>query len=282
MTNFDIIHITILEHFSQYLKNLKNHINFKVFINALLFLYFELFFKKNTEITNGILTFNTKKEEMMEILQFKNVEYKDGDKRILHDVNVEISKGDFVSISGDSGGGKTTFMRLCSHLISPSDGNILFYGKDILEFDPVFLRREIAYCFQEPFLFGDKVEENLIFPFLVRNEIFDEARVFHFFETFHIQEDFLKRDVKNLSGGEKQRIALVRSLLFNPQILLLDEVTSALDSNNAKIVEEAVEVFHKEGLTVLWITHDEEQGKRISNKRIFINRGTIEIMEVGN
>jgi putative ABC transport system ATP-binding protein len=62
--------------------------------------------------------------------------------------------------------GKTTFMRLCAHLISPSDGNIFFHGKDMREFDPVFLRKEIAYCFQEPFLFGNKVEENLILPLL--------------------------------------------------------------------------------------------------------------------
>jgi putative ABC transport system ATP-binding protein len=216
----------------------------------------------------------------VETLEFKNVNYKDAEKEILKNVNVGIGKGEFIFITGSSGGGKTTFMRLCAHLISPSNGNIFFQGKDMREYDPVFLRKEIGYCFQEPFLFGDRVEANLAFPYLVRKENFNTHRAFELFDTFHMHENFLKREVSNLSGGEKQRIALVRALLFKPKILLLDEVTSALDATNAKIVEEAMISLHQEGLTILWITHDEELGKRISNKRVLINNGFLEVMEV--
>jgi putative ABC transport system ATP-binding protein len=91
--------------------------------------------------------------------------------------------------------------------------------------------------------------------------------------------DYMKHDVKTLSGGEKQRIALIRTLLFKPDVLLLDEVTSALDADNTLIVENAIETMNREGITVLWVTHNPEQGKKYADKLLTIEGGKITSLE---
>jgi len=191
----------------------------------------------------------------LSIIEFQNVSFDNDGKTILKNISISIAKGDYISIVGPSGSGKSTFLKLCSHLISPTGGNIIYKGKNITEHNPTELRKSIAYCFQMPFLFGDTVAENINFPFSIRNIKLDQDRVNKLFSIFHIDTDFLNKDVKNLSGGEKQRIAIIRSLLFEPEILLLDEITSALDTDNTRIVESVIASLNKKGTTVLWITH---------------------------
>lgn len=209
------------------------------------------------------------------LLEFKDVYYEVCEKVILKNVNLSVLQGEFLSVLGSSGGGKTTFIRLCSNLISPTRGNIYFKGEDLNELDPILFRQQTGYCFQEPHLFGDTVKENLCFPYMVRGEKFDIDRVYGLFNLFEIDKGFLDRKVDNLSGGEKQRIALVRTVLFTPKLMLLDEVTSALDSENAMLVEKVMNKLNKEGMTIIWITHDKEQASRISGNKIFINNGSL-------
>jgi putative ABC transport system ATP-binding protein len=97
---------------------------------------------------------------------------------------------------------------------------------------------------------------------------------------FKMPSEFINKNVKNLSGGEKQRIALIRSLIFKPEILLLDEVTSALDIDNAKMVENIIFSLNKEGITVLWITHNPEQSRKYANRILSIEAGKIKSLEV--
>lgn len=216
----------------------------------------------------------------MSLLEFQNVSFYNDDKTILKNISVSIEENDFISIVGPSGSGKSTFLKLCSHLISPTNGNIIFKGKDFTEYSPTELRKNIAYCFQTPYLFGDTVMENISFPFSIRGVKFNPKRVNDLFSLFHMAAGYLSKDVRNLSGGEKQRIALIRSLLFMPEILLLDEVTSALDVENAKIVENVIESLNKEGITVLWITHNPEQSRKCVNKILSIEAGKIKSLEV--
>lgn len=217
----------------------------------------------------------------MILLESHNVSYENDGKTILKNISTNIESGDFISIIGPSGSGKSTFLKLCSHLISPTSGKLFFKGKDYTEYNSIDLRRSIAYCFQTPYLFGDTVMENIEFPFSIRNMKFDDKRVNSLFSLFQmIATDYLDKDIKNLSGGEKQRIALIRSLLFKPEILLLDEVTSALDVDNTKIVENVITSLNKEGITVLWITHNLEQSRRYANKLLTIEDGEIKSLEV--
>ena len=97
---------------------------------------------------------------------------------------------------------------------------------------------------------------------------------------FNLDESFLEKNVTSLSGGEKQRVSLIRNLIFEPDIILLDEVTAALDKENAKIVEAYIKELNSNGITVLWITHSKEQSEGIFNKRINIDGGKLKCLEV--
>ena len=216
----------------------------------------------------------------MPLLDLQDVSFVNDDKTILKNVSFVVEAGDFISIVGPSGSGKSTLLKLCSHLISPTDGNILYKGVNMNEYIPTELRKSIAYCSQLPYLFGNNVKENLDFPFSVRKMPFNEDRVKELFSLFNISFTFLNADVQNLSGGEKQRIALVRTLLFLPEVLLLDEITSALDAENTRMAEDAISSLNRDGITVLWITHDPEQSQKYANKIITLEAGEIKSLEV--
>ena len=216
----------------------------------------------------------------MSILEFSNVSFSNDGKSILKNLNIHIESGDYISIVGPSGSGKSTFLKLCNNLISPSEGNISFNNKNISEYNPIELRKEIAYCFQMPHLFGNTVMDNLSFPFKIRNKKVDMDRIKYLFSLFSMDEEFIDEKVLNLSGGEKQRIALMRTLMFTPQVLLLDEVTSALDSENTLIVENIINKLNNEGSTILWVTHNEEQSTKYANKLLTLENGEIKSLEV--
>lgn len=216
----------------------------------------------------------------MSLLEFQNVYFSDDNQDILQDITVSVNAGDYISIVGPSGSGKSTFLKLCSHLISPTKGTIMYRNKPIQEYNPTNLRKNIAYCFQTPYLFGDTVMDNISFPYSIRNDNVDFNRVEELFSIFNIDKSYLNKDIKNLSGGEKQRISLIRTLLFQPEVLLLDEITSALDVDNTIIVENVIESLNKDGITILWITHNLEQSKRNANKLLTIEAGTVKSLEV--
>jgi putative ABC transport system ATP-binding protein len=218
--------------------------------------------------------------DVMSLLDFQNVSFENDGKTIIKNISISIESRDFISIVGPSGSGKSTFLKLCSHLIRPTGGNIIYNGKNVSEYNPTELRKSIVYCFQTPHLFGDNVMENIIFPFTIRNAKLDRKRVNELFSMFNLNIDFLNENVKNLSGGETQRIALIRSLLFRPDILLLDEITSALDTDNTEIVENIIKSLNIEGITILWITHNLEQSRKYANKLLSIEAGEIKALEV--
>ncbi len=216
----------------------------------------------------------------MSLLEFRNVTYIHSNNSILENISLNIEQGDFVSITGPSGSGKSTILKLCSNLISPTEGDILFKAINLNLYAPTELRKSITYCFQTPYLFGDTVIENIRFPFLIRDLQIDDVRVNELFSKFQMPIEFLAKEVKNLSGGEKQRLSLIRSLLFKPEILLLDEITAALDVENTKIVEKVIKSLNNEGITVLWVTHNTEQSRKLANKRITVENGRVKNIEL--
>lgn len=216
----------------------------------------------------------------MSLLEFKNVFFTGNNKNILNNFTISINSGDYISIVGPSGSGKSTFLKLCCHLISPTEGEIKYKNKSIIEQNPTDLRKEIAYCFQTPILFGETVMDNISFPYLIRNIKVDLKRAEELFLLFNLDKDYVKKETKNLSGGEKQRIALIRTLLFEPEILLLDEITSALDVENTSIVENVIKSLNENGTTILWVTHNPEQSRRNAHKLLTIESGEIKSLEV--
>lgn len=216
----------------------------------------------------------------MSLLELKNVSYIKEEKSILEGVSLQVEEGDFMMLAGPSGSGKSTLLKLFSHLISPTSGNVLFRGRDMLSYDPISLRREITYCVQSGALFGRTVEDNMRFPFEARGQSFDRAAAEALLRRFGLGEGILAEEIRNLSGGEKQRVALARTLVMKPAVVLLDEVTSALDLENTRIVEEVIREFNGKGTTVLWITHSPEQSRKLGNKLLTVEDGKIRSLEV--
>lgn len=216
----------------------------------------------------------------MSLLELSNVSYAVKDKIIIDDVSLSIDSGDYVSIVGPSGSGKSTLLKLCSDLISPTSGCIAYEGQDIRTITPEVYRQSVGYCFQRPYLFAKTVRRNILFPYDIRNMKPDMERIEHLFALLQMPMDYFNRRNEELSGGEMQRICLIRSLIFEPKILLLDEVTSALDTKNTIVVEGLIEELHKSGVTILSITHNEDQSLRHANRRITIVDGAIQHEEV--
>lgn len=216
----------------------------------------------------------------MSLLELSNVSYKVKDKTIIDGVSFSVDAGDYISIVGPSGSGKSTLLKLCSDLIGPTSGCITYEGQDIRTITPEVYRQSVGYCFQRPYLFAKTVRRNILFPYDIRNMKPDMDRIEHLFNLLQMPMDYFNRRNDELSGGEMQRICLIRSLIFEPKILLLDEVTSALDAKNTIVVEGLIEELHKRGVTIVSITHNEDQSLRHANRRITIVDGAIQHEEV--
>lgn len=214
------------------------------------------------------------------MLTLSNISYQVGSKSILHDVSLTVNAGDYITIVGPSGSGKSTLLKLCSDLISPTEGCILFNGQSVADIAPEIYRQAVGYCFQRPYLFAKTVRRNIYFPYDIRNLQPNEMRIKELFDLLEMPLSYMDRRNDELSGGEMQRICLIRSLLFPPKLLLLDEVTSALDPRNTEIVESVIERLHTSGITILSITHNEAQSLRCANRCITMVNGSIDKEEI--
>ena len=193
------------------------------------------------------------------IFELKSVGLSDKDKSILTDIHFSVSEGERLTLVGPSGSGKSSILKLLAGLTSATQGQILFRGKEIEKLDMPTYRREVSYCFQQPVLFGNTVEDNLRFPFTVRQLEFDKSKAITALKNVNLGEDFLTQGITELSGGEKQRVALIRNLLFEPQVLLLDEVSAGLDAETKAIVNQLLTDYHISGKTLIEVTHDQSE-----------------------
>ncbi|EMT6577860.1 MULTISPECIES: iron efflux ABC transporter ATP-binding subunit FetA [Providencia] len=199
-------------------------------------------------------------EESNLLLQLNNIGYSIEEKTILDNVQINLQAGDFKLITGPSGCGKSTLLKIIASLISPTQGTIKFQGKDINTISPETYRQQVSYCTQTPTLFGQTVYDNLAFPYQIRKLPLNKEKVISDLHQFSLHESILDKGINELSGGEKQRISLIRNLQFLPQVLLLDEITSALDEENKIIVNEFIHhLTSDKKIGVLWVTHDQDE-----------------------
>ncbi|EMN1409347.1 iron efflux ABC transporter ATP-binding subunit FetA [Enterobacter chuandaensis] len=194
------------------------------------------------------------------VLQIKDVGFRVANNTILQHVGFNLSPGEFKLITGPSGCGKSTLLKIVASLLSPTEGTILFEGQDIASLSPESYRQQVSYCVQTPTLFGDTVFDNLIFPWQIRNKTPEPEKFINDLARFGLAKETLTKSVSELSGGEKQRVSLIRNLQFLPKVLLLDEITSALDDANKRNVNEIIHRYAREqNIAVLWVTHDSNE-----------------------
>ncbi len=164
-------------------------------------------------------------------IEFRNVSLNLSKKSILLDINITIKKG-FVLLYGESGSGKSSFLKLINMLYSPTSGNIFYKGKNINSYQTSIWRSMCMLVRQMPMFVEGSVVDNIKFPFSFRankDKVFDDKLLDNLLDRFKLNKTILQKDVSTLSGGEAQRISIIRTVLLKPKIYLFDEPTSALD-----------------------------------------------------
>jgi len=191
------------------------------------------------------------------LMTLKQINYEVADKQILHDIDWQIPAGAHITVTGPSGGGKSTLLRIMASMITKTSGELTFDGQPIESYDPIMYRRQVSYCFQQPTLFGETVADNMAFPYQIRKQSMDREHVMTALTNFGLSERTLQQAVTELSGGERQRVALIRNILFLPQVLLLDEVTAGLDEDNKQLIHAWLRRLNEQKhVTTIMITHD--------------------------
>jgi putative ABC transport system ATP-binding protein len=194
----------------------------------------------------------------------------------LQDVTASVKNGSFITITGPSGTGKSTLLRLLTCLEEPDHGHITYLGQPLSEWEPPKLRRRLHYIFQSPVLFSGTVADNLSYPARLTGGKLTTEEMENLLFRIGLPKEYLSRSVTELSGGEKQRVNIARSLSLNPDVLLLDEPTSSLDEKSTERVEQEILTYHRAGHTILWITHSPEQAKRLGSINWHLENGRLE------
>ena len=211
----------------------------------------------------------------MNIIEINDVEKNLDGKKILKGINLDIKKGEIISLVGPSGSGKSTLLRCINRLTDTNKGEIFFNKKNIFEIQTVDLRRQVVLVHQESVMLKGSVYDNVSYgPRLLDKN--DEKHIIECITDAGLSKDFSNKDAEKLSGGEKKRVALARALALNPSVLLLDEPTSGVDPKNIETVEKNIVDFSKNlGLTVMWVTHYVEQAKRVSDRIANLKDGIV-------
>ncbi|MDH4870092.1 ABC transporter ATP-binding protein [Pseudomonas sp. BN515] len=212
----------------------------------------------------------------MSFLSIRGLHKNYGQTAIFSDIHCEIGKGEFVTLLGPSGCGKSTLLRCIAGLTEVNGGQILLQGQDLVPLSPQ--KRGIGMVFQSYALFPNMtVQQNVAFG--LRMQKVDAADSQHRVdEALAMVElsDFAARYPHQLSGGQCQRVALARSLVTRPRLLLLDEPLSALDARIRKHLREQIRAIQQElGLTTIFVTHDQEEALTLSDRIFLMNAGRI-------
>ena len=211
------------------------------------------------------------------LIDLKNIVVEFDGERILDDLSLYICDGEFVTLLGSSGCGKTTTLRIIAGFIEPDGGQVLFDGKDISGVPPY--KREVNTIFQRYALFPHyNVFENIAYGLRVRKtpEPVIREEVAKMLKLVGL-EGFEKRSVTKLSGGQQQRVAIARALVLKPKVLLLDEPLAALDLKLRKDMQNELKNIQKQlGITFIYVTHDQEEALSMSDTVVVMNKGKIQ------
>lgn len=220
----------------------------------------------NTRDTNAIISVNGLKKDF-------------GENKVLKDINFSVKRGDVTCIIGSSGSGKSTMLRCINLLEEPTDGEIIYNGKNILETKNIpAYRAKVEMVFQSFNLFENMtVLKNCMIGqrkvLKVEKETAKKEAMFYLDKVG--MAPYINAKPRQLSGGQKQRVAIARALAMKPDVILFDEPTSALDPQMVGEVLDVIKTIAKEGLTMIIVTHEMAFARDVSNHVVFMNDGVI-------
>lgn len=217
---------------------------------------------------------------MSSIIKVNNLEKKFGENLVLKDINMEVQKGEVVTIIGSSGSGKSTLLRCLNLLEEPTSGEILYKDENILDkkFDLRAYRTKVGMVFQNFNLFENKtvldnctISQEKVLK-ISKNKAQEKAKKFL---QLVGMDQYINAKPSQISGGQKQRVAIARALCMDPEVLLFDEPTSALDPEMVGEVLEVMTKLAKEGITMIVVTHEMDFAREVSTRVLFMNEGII-------
>ncbi|MCY9660571.1 ATP-binding cassette domain-containing protein [Paenibacillus chondroitinus] len=195
---------------------------------------------------------------------------------LFSDVSAIVETPVTIALIGTSGQGKTSLLRLLSLLDEPEEGELWLQNRSFRDWSPTEWRKHVVYVAQHAVMLQGTIEDNLRAASRIHRVPFDQGRAEFLMASLGLEHLGWGKNAGDLSGGEKQRIALIRALMLNAPVLLLDEVTASLDQNSKHAVEELLTDLHtQEGVTMIWITHDIQQAQAISQRVWFMAEGTL-------
>jgi putative ABC transport system ATP-binding protein len=206
-----------------------------------------------------------------ELFALQDVTVRHGSAVLLGHVTCTVGAGVCTALVGPSGAGKSTLLRLLNRMEEPTSGRVLLHGRPLPDWDVLMLRRRIGLVGQQPVLLTDRVVDELRAGRRGLSE--DEARVL--LVEVGLPATMLTRRTAGLSGGEAQRLCLARALAVCPEALLLDEPTSALDAASARAIEEAVRGLLAAGLSVVLVSHNTAQARRLADHALVLRAGRL-------
>ena len=214
------------------------------------------------------------------MLKFDHVSkvYKGG-KMAVDDLTLEFEKGEFICFIGPSGCGKTTTMKMINRLIEPTEGSIYINGENIMDKDPVQLRREIGYVIQQIGLFPHMtIQENisLVLKLLKWPEEKRRARALELLELVDLTPDYMEKFPHELSGGQQQRIGVLRALAADQSLILMDEPFGALDPITRDSLQEEFKKLQKKlNKTIVFVTHDMDEALKVADRIVIMRDGQL-------
>jgi ABC-type phosphate transport system ATPase subunit len=211
--------------------------------------------------------------------------YKNLDGRtVLNNISFKSKPGKILAIVGHSGSGKTTLLKTINRLIELDSGEILLDGESVSNIDPITLRRRVGMVLQIPTMFDGTVKDNIEFGLRLReSNDWTKKRITQALSDAGLTNKFLNRNAQKLSVGEQQRVALARTLVLEPQVLLLDEPTAALDPKMSRKIEATISQLSKSRkLTILWVTHNHAQARRVGDQIGILKNGSLKLIQKNN
>lgn len=218
---------------------------------------------------------------MSVIIKFQNIKKAYGENTVIENFNLDIEQGEFLTVIGSSGCGKTTILKMINGLIKPEEGTILVRNKNIEEEDIISLRRNIGYSIQGSVLFPHMtIEKNIAYvPNLLNKKNKEKTKnaVKKWMDIVGLDEELLGRYPDELSGGQQQRVGIARALSTSPDLLLMDEPFGAVDEiTRGQLQEEIIRIHKQTGITIIFVTHDISEAIKLGTKILVMNDGKIE------